>query len=678
MKIGRKISISTATTIFVSMVITTVVTYYLSNRSFTSQIKDSMVTTSEMAANSIKVVNEKEKSNVEKFSYHNEIQMLLDFQGDKASAEYKKLQLKVNELLKKNDSAQGNLEHSFVVNSAGIIVADSDEKLLGTDLAQRAYNNNTLKSGGKSMISETLNSKSTGAPIVVFTAPIMKDSKVNGYVANAVKGETYNKYVENIKINKVATSYLFIADENGNIVSHQTKEKIGKQIETPQILELTKKAKTSNFPRTDALEYNYNNVDKTAAYSVVEGTNWMIIATINTSDFKKPIVDLIMIIMMVNAFIMVISILISMFVSKKISKPIEKVSEMVNNIANLDLTYDSSAEKYLKGKDEVGVMVKAISKMKEVLREVIGNLQEVTGKVNSNALLVEELTTLLKVEADKNAEETENLSAGMEESAATIEEISASSTEMQNAVASMSHRASDGNGMTEEISQRANGVSRSATESIKNSREIYINVKEKLQDAIKGSEAVKEIDMLSEAILQISTQTNLLALNAAIEAARAGEAGKGFAVVAEEVRNLAEQSTDTVTNIQKVVKKVVESVSNLNDSSSQILKYIEEEVSKDYNNFAKVGMKYSEDAEEVNKVMIDFSALSEELNASISGVAIAINDMAITINDGAEGVTNISSKTIGMVKNIDKIKESSEENLNSTKRLKEITDKFKI
>jgi methyl-accepting chemotaxis protein len=52
--------------------------------------------------------------------------------------------------------------------------------------------------------------------------------------------------------------------------------------------------------------------------------------------------------------------------------------------------------------------------------------------------------------------------------------------------------------------------------------------------------------------------------------------------------------------------------------------------------------------------------------------------MAITINDGAEGVTNISSKTIGMVKNIDKIKESSEENLNSTKLLKEITDKFKI
>jgi methyl-accepting chemotaxis protein len=659
------------------MIITTIVTYYLSDRSFSNQIKDSMLVTSELAANAIKVVNEKERSNVERFSYNQDVQALLDFQGDKNSEDYKKLLLKVNDILKKNDATQGNLEHSFVVSSSGIIVADSDEKLLGTDLAQRAYNVNTLKSG-KAVTSETLLSKSTGAPIVAFTAPIVKDGKLIGYVANAVKGETYNKYVEAIKINKAASSYLFIADENGKIVYHPTKDKIGKDVETPQIFELSKKVKESSFPRTGSLSYNYKNADKTSGYSVVEGTGWLVIATINNVDFKKPIVDLIITIIIISIVIMGLSIIISTIISSKISKPIVKVSEMVNNIANLDLTYDKTAEKYLKNKDEVGLMVKSISKMKESLREVISNLQEVTDKVNGNAALVEHLTNELKVEADKTAEETETLSAGMEESAATIEEISASSTEMTNAVSSMSDRAAEGNNKTNDISIRANVVKTSAAESIDKSKTLYISVKKKLQEAIANSEAVKEIDILSEAILGISTQTNLLALNAAIEAARAGEAGRGFAIVAEEVRKLAEQSTDTVTNIQKVVKKVVESVNDLNQNATQILKYIEEDVNKEYNKFGEIGTKYNEDAEDINKFMMDFSSLSEELNASISGVNTAINDMAATINDGAQAVTNISTKTIGMVKNVDKIRMSSEENLNSTKLLKEITDKFKI
>ncbi|MEG0440668.1 MAG: methyl-accepting chemotaxis protein, partial [Solibacillus sp.] len=77
-----------------------------------------------------------------------------------------------------------------------------------------------------------------------------------------------------------------------------------------------------------------------------------------------------------------------------------------------------------------------------------------------------------------------------------------------------------------------------------------------LEEAMENSKVVTQINVLSESIMQISSQTNLLALNAAIEAARAGEAGRGFAVVADEIRKLAEESKNTVIEIQGITEKV--------------------------------------------------------------------------------------------------------------------------
>ena len=95
------------------------------------------------------------------------------------------------------------------------------------------------------------------------------------------------------------------------------------------------------------------------------------------------------------------------------------------------------------------------------------------------------------------------------------------------------------------------------------------NVVDTSEFVTEFSNQIKEIITLLQAITGISEKTNLLALNAAIEAARAGEAGRGFNVVAEEIRKLAENSRQTVEDIQNITQKIVEGSNNATEAMNK-------------------------------------------------------------------------------------------------------------
>lgn len=110
--------------------------------------------------------------------------------------------------------------------------------------------------------------------------------------------------------------------------------------------------------------------------------------------------------------------------------------------------------------------------------------------------------------------------------------------------------------------------------------------------------------------------------------------GPGFAVVAEEIRKLADNSRETVTEIQGVTGAVIEAVSNLVEAAESMLGFMDSQVKEDYDAMQETGERYSEDARYIEELVTDFSATSEELLASIQSMLTAISETGSATNEG--------------------------------------------
>lgn len=677
MSIKKKIPLLITIIVVVLVTVITIVNEVSYNSILNKKTSSEMEGVGKRAGETISASIEKEQLAVRIISEENVVRDLLKTaQSSTNNDDFIKKQQSMNITLINYVKETKNVEHVFLVDTKGNIVADSDKNYLGKNLNDRSYNKSSLE--GKASISEVLLSKVTKNPIVVFTNSVKVNNQIVGYVGVAVHGNSLSKYLGNVKVGDNQSSYAFLIDNRATMIYHPVKEKIGKSSEVPDIKAIADRVAKGENLKGETIEYNYNNTDKMAYYTVIPDTNWILVISVSTDEVLKPVKTITYVIIGIAIVAGLLAIGVGYLFSLKISKPIIEIAEIIDRTAKLDLKYDKSLERFYRYKDEVGTMFNSIVHMRAVLREMVENLNSASQTINSNALIVENLTVELKNYAEGTALESQNLSAGMEENAATVEEVSASSDEMGNAVISMAERATNGSANANEIAKRAKVLKKSAVEASEKANEIYHSVKNDLEKAIENSKSIEKINSLAASILDITSQTNLLALNAAIEAARAGEAGRGFAVVANEVRNLAEESASTAGNIQNVVHQVIVSVGDLSNNSSKLLKFIDENVLKDYQKLMETGEQYNQDADLVNEFMLEFSSLAEELTSSIEGIVNAVGQVAGTVSDGARGVTEISSKAININEKLESIKESAEVNKESAEQLNQIISKFNL
>ncbi|MBA4687845.1 MAG: methyl-accepting chemotaxis protein [Candidatus Galacturonibacter soehngenii] len=500
---------------------------------------------------------------------------------------------------------------------------------------------------------------------------------INGVIGEKeATREEYKALLSDVKIHNMEGSFAYLVNKDGIMEYSPTAEKIGQPVENKIVKDLVARLKEGDIPKDNVITYDYRGDIKYASYSIT-AKNEILVMAADYNEVMQPINNIVKIAVTSSIVVVAVLSLLALLMGNIIVAPIHTVTSIIRKASEFNFRIDLNNKIYSR-KDETGEMARAVRTMCENLRKIVEEIE----KAKEGVLLsVTGLQTVLDVAyqmSTDNSAITQELAAGMEETSATTETIFEDIENMKKNVLAINQLVTEGTSYSGEIMDRANLLCETTIQASQKTKDIYSKVRIKTDQAMEDAKAVEEINVLTSAVMQISSQTSLLALNASIEAARAGEAGRGFSVVASEIGKLAEQTSKEVGNINQVADKVNKAVKNIATCLWDTEEFLGNDVLKDYENFIDTGEKYKNDATVFKKNMNEISTSIKSLTKSVSIISEALEGINVTMGEASAGVTDIAQRTEEMAGNSNETNRLAEESHKSVKQLENIVDRFAL
>ena len=398
---------------------------------------------------------------------------------------------------------------------------------------------------------------------------------------------------------------------------------------------------------------------------------WGKAAAVSSQDiYTKSIIFIIA----VTSVGFIIAVLLGLAIASMIAKQLNKVLYFGEALGSGDLSKSIDIDT----KDEIGRLAKALNSAGGNIKELISEIMVGASNISATSEELSATTEEISSKMEMMNESIKQISIGSQQLSATTEEINATTENIAENALQVAKKCDDGNKSAKEIEKRAMEIKSNAGESYSKTNQIYNIKQQNIINAIEEGKVVQEVKIMAEAIGSIASQTNLLALNAAIEAARAGEQGKGFAVVADEVRRLAEQSTETVKNIQEVTIRVEKAFKNLSGNANEVLEFIEAQVKPDYELLINVGEQYGEDASFYNGLSTDIMTSMGTVTETISEVKNAIENVSAIAEESSASSLEMLGSINETTSAIYEVAEAAQSQAELAEKLNEMIQKFKI
>lgn len=506
--------------------------------------------------------------------------------------------------------------------------------------------------------------KHTMVDVVSTTSKIM-ENEISNSDADDLDYDGYAKDLSGVKLEGMDSAYMYVVQNDGTMLYHPTKEKVGQPVENAVIKGVVQQLQDGKKPGTTVVEYDFNGTTKYSAYTILNNEN-ILVLTADESEALAGITTVTGVAVGIIAIVVLIAIIISFIMGRRLMRPLVKVSTIIEDVANGNIEADFSVVK--ESNDEIGLIIEKMKELTQSLGSIVGKIRNSSDTMSSNSYELNDTSSQTLAANNEISKAVEDVAEGSTGMAASISKINENLLEMSN-------ETKDINASVDEIKNQTVAVQDSSkimNDKIKSMQDSSHKMDEGISAISKRIETVNttvdKVSNIVSVIEEISSETNLLSLNASIEAARAGDAGKGFAVVAQEIRVLSDNTNTELENIKQIISSLVEECRYCVQASGTIVEdnaKQKEEIKAVLDEFGSLDeqiQKTAEKADEIEELvtaMIELNdditkssnsltdvsaanaAATEEMNANIeelNAMMHGVSEMAGHMNDESDGL----------------------------------------